>query len=762
MREPLRRVLVWGWLLVVVALVAAVIAYVWWGGPEADRSTRAGVFGTLVAIASIVPPVAVWAWKRRSGAAMGTSTRAEVDAAANKLAEQTVETWSRQVVQRGIQSPAPVRVRWQWAADDVALQREDLVAAPPLATDPGRLASGTDDAEQVLNSGLVTRLHNEVYARLHHGRLVMIGGPGAGKTGAMILLLLEALRHRERMPETARTDVPVPVWLTLGSWDPRSEGLRDWVTATTSRDHPYLRARDFGPDAVAQLFDTGRIALFLDGLDEMPDTQRREAIERLTAEAAGRRLVITSRPDEFRETIDLGRRQLPYTAVIELRPVGPKAAAKYLLEGQIGAARQAWQAVADHLLTHPNGVLAKTLNTPLTLSLARAAYGAEDPRELLARMPADEHELRVHLLDHVLIAAYPNPRERAHATYWLGWLAHKMGTQPTGPTRDLSWWQIPNWIPRWQVGLVGGLSGGLSITVGVSFVLLLIEAFMNGFSYPYWLSDLLYDRTVENRIALSFGLFGGLVVGLMSGLGARAVAPQSMAIRWPKLQDLRSVASVALGAGLVGGLAVGCVGMLLAALEADWELRLGEVLVIGLGSTLFGALWGGLAGVPIGLVGVWRLPLAKRLDVTPSLVYRRDVRSHMLGGLVIGLLGGLVIGLVAVLVFVFTPLGEFLWGEPLSRQIYYALMVGLIGGFMGGLVGGLGSGLRAGAAPLLRFTEMALWPRERRVRFMPLLESALDRQVLRQAGAVYQFRHADLQDRLAEQYEAGTIANRGA
>jgi len=39
--------------------------------------------------------------------------------------------------------------------------------------------------------------------------------------------------------------------------------------------------------------------------------------------------------------------------------------------------------------------------------------------------------------------------------------------------------------------------------------------------------------------------------------------------------------------------------------------------------------------------------------------------------------------------------------------------------------------------------------RGRRVRFVPLLQTALDRQVLRQAGAVYQFRHAALQDLLA-------------
>ena len=358
------------------------------GRTAEDLPNRAQVSGALLAAIVIVPPVVVWGWQRRHRAVAGTSTRAEVDAAADRLAEQTLETWSRQVVQRGIQAPAPVRVRWRWAADDVALPRQELAAAPSLPTDPGPLPSSADDppgAGQVLNSGLVTRLHDEVYARLHHGRLVLIGDPGAGKTAAMILLLLEALRYRQRMPETARTDVPVPVWLTLGSWDPSVQGLRDWVTATIGRDHPYLRATDFGPNAVAQLFDTGRIALFLDGLDEMPDTLRSKAVERLTAEAAGRRVVITSRPDEFRETIDLGRRQLPYTAVIELRPVGPQAAARYLLEGQIGAARQAWQPVADHLLAHPDGVLARTLNTPLTLSLARAAYTADDPRGLLTR-----------------------------------------------------------------------------------------------------------------------------------------------------------------------------------------------------------------------------------------------------------------------------------------------------------------------------------------------------------------------------------------
>ena len=168
----------------------------------------------------------------------------------------------------------------------------------------------------------MTLLHDAAYARLRHGRLVLIGGPGAGKTGAMILLLLEALRHRNQVsgPDRADVPVPVPVWLTLGSWNPTAQGLREWVMATAARDHSYLGAVDFGPDVIGQLFDTGWVALFLDGLDEMPDNLRGRAMERLHAEAAGRRVVLTSRAHEYRATLETGR-DLPYAAVVELRPV---------------------------------------------------------------------------------------------------------------------------------------------------------------------------------------------------------------------------------------------------------------------------------------------------------------------------------------------------------------------------------------------------------------------------------------------------------
>jgi hypothetical protein len=143
---------------------------------------------------------------------------------------------------------------------------------------------------------------------------------------------------------------------------------------------------------------------------------------------------------------------------------------------------------------------------------------------------------------------------------------------------------------------------------------------------------------------------------------------------------------------------------------------------------------------------VWLIPLATTSDAIPHLVYQRDVRSHVVSGLMGGLISCVVFGgLIGI--------GG---GDGLSDQLLFGLQFGLMFGLPLGLV----SGFRAGAAPSLKFAEIALWSRGRRVRFMPLLETALARQVLRQAGAVYQFRHADLQNRLADRYEAQLARHR--
>ena len=82
------------------------------------------------------------------------------------------------------------------------------------------------------------------------------------------------------------------------------------------------------------------------------------------------------------------------------------------------------------------------------------------------------------------------------------------------------------------------------------------------------------------------------------------------------------------------------------------------------------------------------------------------------------------------------------------------VMAGLAFGPAVGIVTGPGAGLLSTLisvqVPVVNLTEIILSIQEgSTVHFRRLLEDALDRQLLRQAGTVYQFRHAALQDHLA-------------
>jgi hypothetical protein len=107
------------------------------------------------------------------------------------------------------------------------------------------------------------------------------------------------------------------------------------------------------------------------------------------------------------------------------------------------------------------------------------------------------------------------------------------------------------------------------------------------------------------------------------------------------------------------------------------------------------------------------------MAANPIEIYRSDRRQTLVSVLLPVLLGGFLAGFGA-----------------------------LVFGFVAWLVFGIGGGL--GPAAQLSVVELAWGLRGHRVCFMPLLQTALDRQVLRQAGAVYQFRHAALQDLLAD------------
>jgi len=368
---------------IVVVLLVCAAGVVWmFTGSASDRMVGtgnvaggvAGVLALMVAVAVLWPQIT----RRRAGAAAPVEA-GRVPAATEYLAEETLRYWREQAKDRRITTPSPAAVRWSWASEEVAVPAGELW---PEGTSTGSGGPVSGSERSVLTAGVVTQLRGQLYDRLGGARtrMVVLGGPGAGKTGAMVLLLIDILEHRP-----AGSGQPVPVWLTLGGWNPDTTPLRDWVAATLTRDYPGLAAREYGGGSrmAAELVRTGRVALFLDGLDEMDPAVQGTALQAIDRDAAGLRVVLTSRPEQYRAAVEDGR--LYGAAVIDILPVGLDQARDFLLAEQLQPHRHRWQQVIDHLRAHPGSAAARTLTTPLALTLARDTYARADPADLLAK-----------------------------------------------------------------------------------------------------------------------------------------------------------------------------------------------------------------------------------------------------------------------------------------------------------------------------------------------------------------------------------------
>jgi hypothetical protein len=620
---------------VTCVLVALAYALVWmFRGPAASNAVigNANVIGGLAGLLALVLAVAPLlhaAAQRRASAAPATEKATQVQVAADHLAAETLRYWQDQAKDRKITTPSPVTVRWRWAGDEVAVPAREL-----------------QFRTEVLTAGVVTQLREQLFDRLDadQTRMVLLGEAGAGKTAAMMLLLIDVLKHRS---EGSRD--PVPIWLTLGGWDPTTTSLRDWAAATLIRDYPGLAAPEHGgPDTAVQLIRTGRVALFLDGLDEMPSEGQGAALEAIDRNATGLRVVLTSRPEQYRTALTQGR--LYGAAVIDLLPVDVDQAQQFLLAEQLGDRRHAWQQVIDHIRAHPDSPAARTLTTPLSLSLARDTYTTANPTHLLN---TDQHPtpdaLLQHLLTQSLTIAYPNPARRAHAIFWLSWIAWNMD-----PERDLRWWDIPTWLPerprRMAFTLVVGLKYGLLVGLPSALVVGLVPALVLGV-----VITLVVGLVVSLWGAYATGFLGGMAFA--SKINVLSNTPYRITVRWP-----------------TGG---------------EWRDE----------------------------------RLAALRAASPLEVYRTDRRRTMTFALTFALTSGLAFGLTSGLT---------------------GLAVGLAVGLAFGLIIGLGPAVQLAVVE-------AIWGLLllKRVRFMPLLQTALQKQVLRQAGAEYQFRHAALQDLLA-------------
>ncbi|MEE1782231.1 helix-turn-helix domain-containing protein [Streptomyces sp. SP17BM10] len=676
--------------------------------------------------------------------------------AVDELAREVRRRWRREEEQRRVHDPFPLPVRWRPAPDDLMDGPENVQRLPP-----GERAEPLD-----LDGDL--RSVAEVYGQIPSGRLVVLGRAGSGKSILTIRFVLDQLRDRA-VPSR------VPVVFSLGSWDPTTTTLRDWQIDLLLRDHPHLVGRGPGGGTLAAaLVDADLVLPVLDGFDEIAEGLRRDALDALND--TSQPLVLTSRRAEFAEAVEAASTPLVWAAGIELTDLTPEDLADYLprtarpVTAGPGGPEPLWDAVLAELRTRRTdraARLARVLSTPLMVILARTMYSdAPDrrPAELLdGELFPTEHALEEHLLAGFVPALYrrraperepvagrpPRTWDARRAERWLGYLADHL-VRHDRP--DLAWWQIGGSVRRPARILATVLAAALSVTVAEWTVGVVLVVLYGNDPMVKW-ERFLLEGALVGPIA---GLAVGAVYAIMTVFGGLALQPTYVRLRLfarhhgggPRTVRVFTgrFGAIMLG-GTVLGIGVAPAQTLQHALYFGTPLTNADVIVgMLINMLVYGLIFGSSAGLVFGLTSMLEAPLDTASAATPVslLASNRTTVSRQALVLVPAFTLAIALGGRVIVVALRGPLGVLYW--PLADGLY----IGAIGGIGGSLAYALG------------FTAWGQWIVLSRV-WLPLtgrlpwnvaafLDDAYRRGVLRQTGAVYQFRHLRLQYHLGHTF----------
>jgi hypothetical protein len=681
----------------------------------------------------------------------------------DNLAREVERQWSAEAEHRRLHEQGMLPVRWSPADPELVKDWASLVhlasdggagwptpAPETWASGPADLAGGPDDLADVLR-------------RVPTGRLVVLGEPGAGKTTLLQRLTLDLLSHRREEGGGL-----VPVLFPLSSWDPNKRPFYDWLESKLlDYGAAHASSPGAGPSVARALLEDRLLLLLLDGFDEIPDASRGVALEKIRRTLRpGQRLVLGSRAQQYRDAVHPVRGAdvlLTGAAGIELRPLGREDIAIYLRDASDGSrpARR-WEPVMRALDESQPPPAARALTTPLALTLAKTIYtprpgdaggSRPDPAELLKqdRFP-DRKAVEGYLLDGFVRAAYEpdsDPRQPdvwpvENVQRWLAFLAsHLEHTQGGSP--DFAWWHLPAAAPRrirsW-LALVGALivwSVFMATMVVVSMLSQLVRGEVGVPEFVRW-----------PGIAGPLGLLAWCAVmfyvgfSWLGGLRAWGTRPPAHTIRRPRHPRRVWVAS---GTGLAAAVFLAVPAWLD---EASIRDGLGAWVV-----PLVAAVVGLVVGVTVGrLYGTTTADAAVGVTAGPGDTMATDRKAFRLLAVKYGLASALCLYLfVGALLYLRT---EAHAGGVLGYPLLIAVLVGLP------------FALATGAAKTawVPYAIVRRWLARRGDLPPNLTEFLADayerRDVLRRVGAVYQFRHIELQRRLARHAEDPAAARLAA
>jgi NACHT domain len=400
--------------------------------------------------------------------------------------------------------------------------------------------------------------------------LLLVGAPGSGKTTSLLLLAKALLDRAERDPAA-----PVPVFIELATWKSMPANdmpALDWLLRTVQQRYR------IGAEVARGWMSERQLALLMDGLDEMPPTQRDVCVSwlnRLQTDLQMPPTVITSRIDEYRQL----KERLNLAGAVGIRPLSRESVERYLA----AIASPDLDSLRTALDDDPS--LWELLTSPLWLNVMAIVYGgrtsADEVAHASTRVRRRSRLLATFITELLARRASIAPWPANRILQWLGLLARSVGEfGAISPRRWSTWSDIAHLLPdeerralvtAWLPALVACYLGlGLALPValregmwpGIEVALFGLLAVVVIFSMC---------RVSEGVPADGEGYWRYLIFGAVSGIiiGAGAWYTAAAAEIWMSNLTSYSNGEVLRGVLLAWGLWIGLRVVLLAVVTVD-------------------------------------------------------------------------------------------------------------------------------------------------------------------------------------------------